>query len=155
MIVTATYVFFTILSLLPFSFILRGYVQRLDLRSTLSALQEIAERMSRTTKEKKLRELKMKYDALRKRVSSVVFMNLMMLWIGLFTALTFGRVTAAYLLVALGAPVMPPSPLALPFISIEGYLNILLVILAAAIAYQPLHARISGLDTLTEWRENQ
>jgi len=154
-IVTATYVFFTILSLLPFSFILRGYVQRLDLRSTLSALQEIAERMSRTTKEKKLRELKMKYDALRKRVSSVVFMNLMMLWIGLFTALTFGRVTAAYLLVALGAPVMPPSPLALPFISIEGYLNILLVILAAAIAYQPLHARISGLDALTEWRENQ
>lgn len=153
MIVTASYAFFTVLSLLPFSFILRGYVQRLDLRSTLGALQEIAERMSRTTKEKKLRELRARYDALRKRISSAVFMNLIMLWVGLFTALTFGRITAAYLLVSLGAPVMPPSPLALPFVSIDGYLNILLVILAAAIAYQPLHARISGLDVLTEWRE--
>ena len=153
MIVTASYAFFTVLSLLPFSFILRGYIQRLDLRSTLEALQEIAERMSRTTKEKKLRELKARYDMLRKRVSSAVFMNLMMLWIGLFTALTFGRITAAYLLVALGAPIMPPSPLALPFISVDGNLNILLIILAAAVAYQPLHAKISGLDALTEWRE--
>ncbi len=125
----------------------------MDLRSTLEALEEIAERMSRTTKEKKIRELKARHDALRKRVSSAVFMNLMMLWIGLFTALTFGRVTAAYLLIAIGAPAMPPSPLTLPFISIDGYLNILLIILAAAIAYQPLHAKISGLDALTEWRE--
>ncbi len=155
MIVTASYAFFTVLSLLPFSFMLRGYVQRLDLRSTLEALQEIAGRMSRTTKEKKLRELKARYDALRKRISSAVFMNLMMLWIGLFTALTFGRITATYLLVSLGVPAMPPSPLVLPFISIDGRLNILLVILAAAIAYQPLHAKISGLDALTEWRERR
>jgi len=154
-IVTASYAFFTVLSLLPFSFILRGYVQRLDLRSTLEALQEIAERMSRTTKEKKLRELRARYDALRKRVSSVIFMNLMMLWVSLFTALTFGRVTATYLLVSLGAPVMPPSPLVLPFVSIKGRLNILLIILATAIAYQPLHAKISGLYALTEWRESR
>ena len=152
MLVTLTYTFFTIVSLLPFSFILRGYIQRMDLRSTLEALQEIAERMSRTTKEKKLRELKARYDALRKRVSSAVFMNLMMLWVGLFTALTFGRVTAAYLLFAVGAPTMPPSPVELPFVSIDGYLNILLIILAAAIAYQPLHAKITGLTALTEWK---
>lgn len=155
MIVTLSYVFFTVLSLLPFSFILRGYIQRLDLRSTLEALQEVAERMSRTTKEKKLRELKARYDALRKRISSAVFMNLMMLWVGLFTALTFGRITAAYLLVSFGASVMPPSPLSIPFISIDGYLNILLIILAAAIAYQPLHGKVSGLDALTGWREKR
>lgn len=154
MIVTASYTFFTLISLLPFSFILRGYVRRLGLQQTLEALQDVAERMSRTTKEKKLRELKARYDALRKRVSSAVFMNLMMLWVGLFTALTFGRITAAYLLIFIGAPVMPPSPFTLPYVSINGYLNILLIILAAAIAYQPLHTRISGLDVLTEWKKS-
>ena len=77
-------------------------------------------------------------------------MNLVLLWEGIFVAITFSRLLAFYVTTCLGLPPLPPSPLRIPGVSLEGYLNDFLIILATLVMYQSIHTKLSGLSQIME-----
>ncbi len=153
---TLMYVAAIIASFLPWTAVIRSYSRRVDLDSLIDELKEVAERLSKTPsrKEKKLRILKARYKALRGKINRFFFMNIFTLWIGIFTSLMFARSLLYYSLTHLHMH-MPPSPLNLPGISVNGKLNDLILYIATIIGYMYFHNNVAGVNKMRRLREVQ
>ncbi len=147
---TVLYVLSVFASLLPFTWLTKMYLGKINLKGVVEELAEVGERLKRIApdKEKKVRVLRARYKKLKGTLNRVFLFNLVFIWMGIFVALSVSRGVTYYVAVATGLP-LPPSPLNIPGISVDGKLNDLLIFLAAVLAYQPLHNKISGLHFLT------
>ncbi len=148
------YVAVAVVAFLPWTFLVKTYAQKVDIDKVVRELKEVADRLSKTPsrKEKKLRLLQSRYKALRGRVSRFFLFNLMGLWAGIFTSLTAARAALYYASVMYGLP-LPPSPLNLPGISINGQLNDLILYLAVILGYQYIHNEITGVSKLSKLKQ--
>lgn len=146
----AIYVLALLTSLLPFSIIMRYVVSRSGADTILRELEELSSRAAKLSpKEKRIRLIKGRYEYLRRRVRSLFIVNIFMLWIGIFTGITVANTVLAYFVNYLGVERYFYSPLRLPGVTLEGYrINLLLVIMAAIIMYQPVHNRLSRMYKL-------
>lgn len=148
------YVAAAVVAFLPWTFLVKTYAQKVDIDKVVKELKEVADRLSKTPprKEKKLRLLQSRYKALRGRVSRFFLFNLMGLWAGIFTSLIAARAVLYYASVMYGLP-LPPSPLNLPGISINGQLNDLILYLAVILGYQYIHNEITGVSKLSKLKQ--
>ncbi len=156
MLLTLMYVGAIIASFLPWTLVMKAYVKKVDLETTVSELKDVIERLSKTPprKEKKLRILKSRYKELRGRLNRVFLMNMFTLWIGIFTSLMFARSILYYAVTHLHMS-LPPSPLNLPGISLGGRLNDLVLYLATVVGYQYFHNNYSGISILSRIRTSE
>jgi len=145
------YVIAAVVAFLPWTFLVRTYAQKADIDNVVEELKEVTEKLSKTPprKEKKLRLLQSKYKTLRGRVSKFFLFNLMGLWAGIFTSLIAARAVLYYASTEYGLP-LPPSPLNLPGISINGRLNDLVLYLAIILGYQYIHNELTGVSKLSK-----
>lgn len=148
------YVATAVTAFLPWTFLVRTYAQKVNIDNVVKELKEVADRLSKTPprKEKKLRLLQARYKALRGRVSRFFLFNLMGLWAGIFTSLITARAALYYVSVKYGFP-LPPSPLNLPGISINGQLNDLILYLAVILGYQYVHNELTGVSKLSKLKQ--
>ena len=133
--------------LLPYSIFVGAYEKRVNISLVMSELRNVSLKLSETSpeKEKKLRLLRTRYKKLRGALNKFMIVNMVMIWVGVFTALVIVRSAVLYISRWLGVNPLPPSPIDLPGISLNGYLNDLFLFLAAVAAYQPLHTKLSGM----------
>jgi|Deesub1362B_J571_1020462.scaffolds.fasta_scaffold35351_1 hypothetical protein len=152
--ISLIYVILTIVAVMPYTFIMRLYSRRIEIESTVDELRDLMEKLNKISpeKEKKIRLLKARYDQLKKRISTLFIVNLVVIWMSIFTALSVSRIVAIFLASYFGFSYLIPSPLLLPGISANGYLNDLILLLAVLLAYQPFHNKLSGFSKIMELR---
>ncbi len=148
------YVAAAVAAFLPWTILVRTYALKVNIDNVIKELKEVADRLSKTPprKEKKLRLLQARYKALRGRVSRFFLLNLMGLWAGIFTSLIAARAVLYYASVEYGFP-LPPSPLNLPGISINGQLNDLILYLAVILGYQYVHNELTSVSKLSKLKQ--
>jgi len=152
MVLALIYVLTALAVLIPISKLLGVYEKRMNLSRILSDLSKLGSKLSTLSpeKEKKVRMLRDRYKRLRRRVSLFIMLNLISMWTAIFVALIASRfvllITASFLRLE---PYIA-SPIDIPLISVEGYLNDTFLLLALILAYYPLHTKWSGLYKLRE-----
>ncbi len=148
------YVATAVAAFLPWTLMVRTYARKVNIDDVIRELKEVADKLSKTPprKEKKLRLLQTRYKALRGRISRFFLLNLMGLWAGIFTSLIAARSVLYYASVEYGSP-LPPSPLNLPGISINGQLNDLILYLAVILGYQYVHNELTGVSKLSRLKQ--
>ncbi len=151
--ITLIYVGIAVISLLPWSYLIRTYADKIDLKRVMKEIKDISDKIKQTPpkKEKKLRILNARYNELKRKVSKFFFVNLFILWAGVFASLIVTRYISIIAALTLGIEPLPPSPLSIPGISIDGYLNDLILYLAILLAYQNLHNKITGVSIIREF----
>ncbi|MCD6084021.1 MAG: hypothetical protein J7J20_00610 [Desulfurococcales archaeon] len=154
MIITLTYALLILLSFMPFTLLVRSYSRKINIDSLIVELKEVSERLENISpeKEKKLRILKSRYKKLKRAIDKLFFLNLAVIWLGITIALIFSRAAISIITTVLGLPPRPPSPLALPGISYDGYLNDFTIFIAVILGYQAFHNKIVGFSKLAELR---
>ncbi len=155
MIYTLVYVGTAFFSLLPWSYIVKGYGIHIKLSDLLKQLKTISKELRELpdSKVKKKRILMEKYKEIRGKVSRFVIVNILLLWIGVVGSLLLARFSVIALAYFLGQRPFIPSPLNISFVSINGGINDLFLYLAVLLAYLQIHNRISGMKLVQEWRE--
>lgn len=141
----AIYVGTLILSLLPFSLLMRYVVSKSGTDLILQELSELSSKVAKLSpKEKRMRLIRGRYEYLRKRIRGLFMVNLFVLWLGIFVSMIVANIVVAHLVNYLNIERYFYSPLRFPGIVLEGYrINVLIVIMAVIIMYQPVHNRIS------------
>ncbi len=138
------YVLTLILALIPFSLITRFIVVRSDIDSVIREINELSSKAAKTSpKEKRVRLIMSRYEYLKRRIRNLFLINMFILWIAIFVAITMANTLLAYLVSNYNVASYFNSPISLPIISVDGHVNVLIIILAAIIAYQPLHNKVS------------
>lgn len=153
--ITLIYVGTAVISLLPWSYLIRTYADKIDLKGVMKEIKDVSEKIKQIPpkKEKKLRILNARYSELKKKVSKFFFVNLFVLWAGVFASLIVTRYISIMVALTLGIEPLPPSPLSTPGISVDGYLNDLILYLAVLLAYQNLHNKITGVGMFREFAD--
>ncbi len=151
---TVIYVVAAFVALLPWSYIVKFYGMRIGLKGILKETSKVKNELSKVpeSKPKKKRILTERYRELRGKVSRFIMLNLILLWVGVIGSLIFARLVTVVTANLLGVYPYIPSPLLLPYVSVNGALNDLILYLAALLAYLPLHNRITGIKALHEIR---
>ena len=149
---TVIYVLSAFTALLPWSYIIKLYGLRIGLKALLQKLSRIRNELSRVpdSKPKKKRILLRQYKSLRGKVSKFVMLNLALLWIGVIGSIMFAHLMTVFAANLLGTYPYIPSPLQLPYVSVKGTLNDLILYLATLLAYLSLHNRITGIKMVKE-----
>jgi len=152
--ITLIYALVILFSFMPFTFLVRSYSRRINIDSLVVELKELSERLENISpeKEKKLRILKSRYKKLKRTIDKLFFLNLAVIWLGITVALILSRVVIGVISSAFGIPPRPPSPLLLPGISYDGYLNDFMIFIAVILGYQAFHNKIVGFSKLAELR---
>ena len=148
--ISLIYTIGVVLALLPWTWVTKLYADHINLKETISEINELKNKIHELppSKEKKKRVLKVRYDKLRKRVSNFFMISLFILWAGLFTSIVVGRYFVYVYADLLSIPPYIPSPLSIPVISVEGHLSDLALFFAIILAYQTLHNKITGVTLL-------
>ncbi len=146
------YVLLIFILFLPFSILLRFVLIKLGVNSALQEIRELAEKASKISpKDKKMRMVRGRYEMLRRRLRNVLLINLFTLWIAIFTAITVSNLVLITLEANYGITITFRSPLRIPGLVMgEGQLNIILVLLAIVMAYQPIHNKLSMMQKIYE-----
>lgn len=136
----------------PFSLLLRFIIARLGIDAVLQEIRELSDKASKLSpKDKKMRMIRSRYEFLKRRLRNVFLVNLFILWIAIFTAITVSNYMVIMLASNYGVTVTFRSPIKLPILVLgEDQLNIFLVIMAVIMAYQPLHNKLSTMDRIYE-----
>ncbi len=152
--ITLIYALVILFSFMPFTFLVRSYSRRINIDSLVVELKELSERLENISpeKEKKLRILKSKYKKLKRTIDKLFFLNLAVIWLGITVALILSRAVISIISLTFGLPPRPPSPLLLPGISYDGYLNDFIIFIAVILGYQAFHNKIVGFSKLAELR---
>ncbi|MEM1982164.1 MAG: hypothetical protein QW267_05950 [Sulfolobales archaeon] len=148
----ALYVLMIFAVFTPFSLLLRFILVRIGVNSVLQEIRELSERASKVSpKDKKMRMIRERYDALRRKLRNVFLINLFTLWIAIFTAVTLSNLALITLSTTYGITMGFRSPLRIPGLVMgEDQLNILLVVMAVIMAYQPVHNKLSTMEKVYE-----
>lgn len=148
----ALYVALIIAVFTPFSLLLRLIITRLGIDAVLQEIRELSDKASKLSpKDKKMRMIRSRYEFLKRRLRNVFLVNLFILWIAIFTAITVSNSMVVMLASNYGVAVTFRSPIKLPVLVLgEDQLNIFLVIMAIIMAYQPLHNRLSTMEKIYE-----
>ncbi|MEM0453348.1 MAG: hypothetical protein QXO98_01630 [Sulfolobales archaeon] len=148
----ALYVLMIFAVFTPFSLLLRFILVRMGVNSVLQEIRELSERASKVSpKDKKMRMIRERYDALRRKLRNVFLINLFTLWIAIFTAVTLSNLALITLSTTYGITMGFRSPLRIPGLVMgEDQLNILLVVMAVIMAYQPVHNKLSTMEKVYE-----
>ncbi len=148
--ISLIYVAITVLTLLPFTYLVGAYERRINVEELMKELVTLEKRISSISpeKEKKLRTLKSRYSKVRKRVMFFMMLGLFSLWIAILVAIILARLCIYALFKYLGVPPFIHSPISIPFISFDHNLNDAILIMAIIIAYYPFHIKYSGLYKL-------
>ncbi|MCD6340630.1 MAG: hypothetical protein J7L51_01610 [Desulfurococcales archaeon] len=152
--ITLIYASITLLSFLPFTLIVRQYSRKINIDKVIAELKELSEKLESISpeKEKRLRLLRSRYNRLKRMIDKLFFLNLGVIWLGILMAIILSRVVVSTIAPLLGLPVRPPSPLMLPGISQDGYLNEYVIFIAVILGYQAFHNRMTGFSKLAALR---
>lgn len=138
------YVLILILTLLPFSLITRLIIIKSDVDSVIREINELSSKAAKTSpKEKRVRLIMSRYEYLKRRIRNLFLINMFILWIAIFVSITIANTLLAYLISNYNVESYFNSPISLPIISVDGRVNILIIVLAVIVAYQPLHNKLS------------
>lgn len=148
----ALYVLMIFAIFTPFSLLLRFILMKTGVDAVLNEIKELTEKASKLSpKDKKMRMIRERYALLKRRIRNVFLINLFTLWIAIFTAVTLSNLVLITLSTSYGVALGFRSPLRIPgLITNEDQLNILLVVMAVIMAYQPIHNKISTMQKIYE-----
>jgi hypothetical protein len=146
----ALYVAIIIAIFIPYSLLLRYILRRSGIEDIIKEIRELSEKASKLSpKDKKLRMIKSRYEFLRRRVRYAFLLNLFVMWLAIFTAITVANAVVFHVSSTYGIENVFTSPLRIPGITLgKDQLNIFLLVLAVIVAYQPLHNKISLMSTI-------
>jgi len=150
----ALYVALTFLSLIPFSLMLRLYLSRVKIDLLVNELRELSERLDKikkqpSYKDKRVRIIGSKYNMLRRKLRSLFFLNLVVMWAAIFAALTVSNTVTYIIAERYGIELLFRSPINVPGVTVlDNQLNALILLLAVILVYQPLHNKISLMEKL-------
>jgi len=152
---TLIYVLVTLASFAPFTLIVRYYSQRMNLDRVIEELVELSRKLESISpeKEKRLRVLRNRYSKLRRAISKLFFLNLGAIWLGVLVAILLSRLVVSTIAHIFSLPENPPSPIKLPVISYDGYLNVFILFIAIVLGYQAYHNKATGFSKLAKLRE--
>jgi len=151
---TAIYTLAAFTALLPWSYIVKFYGLRINLKETFKELLRVRDELLKLPESrlKKRRILKEHYKELRGRINRFIVLNLIILWVGIMGSLMFARLALISTAGLLGINPYIPSPLKLPYVSVDGALNDLVLYLAILLGYIPIHNKITGINLLRSYR---